>query len=77
MSIVHGDRIYQPDSRFRFRYGKIAHDLSGILGDGNLVDYGILQNQYSFGVDQLNASGSFDDLDDVLRIGPQYNRNIQ
>jgi len=35
---------------------------------------GILQQEYSFGFQGLQDSGSFEDLNSILKIAPQYNR---
>lgn len=60
-------------SRWQYRYGYNSH-LSPTPSNLELIDYGILQNNYSFGVHNLSSNLQFDSLYEVLKVGPQYNR---
>ena len=55
------------DQRFDNEYG---YDVNDAL----FSDYGVLQNQYSFGTKQTPGILAFGDLETYLRVGPQYNR---
>ena len=55
------------DQRFDNEYG---YDVNDAL----FSDYGVLQNQYSFGTQQTPGILAFGDLETYLRVGPQYNR---
>lgn len=59
------------DERWDDWYGRPA-----AITTDSFVNYGILQNQYSFGVYDLESYLGFgaSGLDAVLKIGPQYNR---
>lgn len=57
-------------NRWNLFYGKLLNNYAG----GIAANHGVLQNQYCFGTRGLDSSGSFSDIDQILSVGPQYNR---
>ena len=67
------DTSFSADGRYAGLYGYDENDGPNSYSKG-AVDYGILQNQYSFASKQLPSKIALVSINDVIRIGPQYNR---